>query len=108
MESLSPVLGRHERLKKKGTNNIIYSTKRTFSFSVLRRSVGTRKTEKNVVVKKECTIFNIIKFTTIITLYEANREKEVHGDVSLKIEKESMNVGFVAERKGPDKVCKII
>ena len=95
-------------MKKKGTDNIIDSTKRTFSFAVLRRSVGTRKTEKNAVVKKEGMIFNIIKFTTIITLYEANREKEVHGDVSLKIEKENVNVRFVAERKDPRKVCKII
>ena len=79
-----------------------------FSFAVLRRSVGTRKTEKNAVVKKEGMIFNIIKFTTIITLYEANREKEVHVDVSLKIEKGKVNIGFVTERKGPDRVCKII
>ena len=70
--------------------------------------VGTRKTKKNAVVKKEGTIFNIIKFTIIITLYETNREEEVHRDVSLKIEKENVNIGFVAERKGPDKVCKII
>lgn len=108
VESLCPVLGWHGGLKKKGTNNIIDSTKRTFSFAILRRGVGTRKTEKNAMVKKEGVIFNIIKFTTIITLYEANREKEVHRNISLKIEKEGVNVGFVAERKGPDKVCEII
>ena len=108
VESLSPVLGWHGRLKKKGTDNIIDSTKRTFSFAILRRSVGTRKTEKNAMVKKEGAIFNIIEFTTIITLDEANREKEVYRDVSLKIEKEGVNVGFVAERKSSDNVCKII
>ena len=60
------------------------------------------------MVKKEGAIFNIIEFTTIITLDEANREKEVYRDVSLKIEKEGVNVGFVAERKSSDNVCKII
>lgn len=87
VESFCPVLGWHGGFKKKGTNNIIYSTKRTFSFAVLRRGIGTRKTKKNAMLKEEGAVFSIIKFTTVITLYEANREKEVDKNISLKIEK---------------------
>ena len=44
----------------------------------------------------------------VITLNKANREKEVNRNISLKIEKEGVDIGFVVKRKGLGKVCKIV
>jgi hypothetical protein len=49
-------------MKKKSTNDIIDSAKRVLSFAVLRRSIRTRETEENAMLKKEGVIFNIVEF----------------------------------------------
>ena len=59
-------------------------------------------------MKKEIAVFKIVKFTAIITLNESYREEKVDRNIALKIWKKRVNIGFVAERKGPYEVSKII
>ena len=83
-------------MNKKGVDNVIESAKRSFSLSVLRRSVRTRETKKDTVLEKEIAIFEVVKLTAIVTLYKSNGEKKMNGDISLKVEKNSVDVGFIA------------
>ena len=55
-------------MNKQGAKNIIDGTKRAFCFAILRRCIGTRKTKKYAVRKKESAIVSFIKFTSIVTL----------------------------------------
>ena len=95
-------------MNEKGADNVIESTERPFSLSVLRRSVRTRETKKDTVLEKEIVIFEVVKLTAIVTLYKSNGEKKMDGDISLKIEKNSVDVGLIAERKGPNKMCIVV
>jgi hypothetical protein len=52
--------------------------------------------------KKEITIFSVIEFTSIITLYEADGKAKMSINVSLKIVKDSVDVRLVTKRKSPD------
>jgi hypothetical protein len=49
-------------MKKKSINDIIDSVKRVLSFAILQRSIRTRETEENAMLKKEGAIFNIVEF----------------------------------------------
>jgi hypothetical protein len=47
------------------------------------------------VLKKEVTILKVVKFFAIITLNKFNGKKEVGGYISLDVNKNGVNVGFV-------------
>jgi hypothetical protein len=60
------------------------------------------------VLKEEISISKVMKLTTIITLNEGYRQKQVDGNIALKVKKNIMNIGFVTKGKRPDKVSIII
>jgi hypothetical protein len=60
------------------------------------------------MLKEKGAIGKIVKFSTVITLYESYRKKKVSVNITLKVNKNCVHIRFVSEREGPCKVCKII
>jgi hypothetical protein len=60
------------------------------------------------MLEEKGAIGKIVKFSTVITLYESDRKKEVSVNITLKVNKNCVHIRFVSERKGPCKMCKII
>ena len=59
-------------MNKESADNVVKCAESSFGFSVLRRSVGTRKTKKNTVLKEEIALFEVVKLTSIVTLDKSN------------------------------------
>ena len=57
---------------------------------------GTGETQENSILKKDISIFKVVKFTTIIALNKSYRKEKVDRDITLKVKKYIVNVGFVA------------
>ena len=95
-------------MNKQSANDVIKSTKRTLGFAVLRGGIRTGETQENSILWKEILISKVVKFTTIITLYESYREEKVDRDIVLKGKEYIMNVGFVSSKKSPNIMSKII
>ena len=57
---------------EKGADSVIKCTKNALGLAILRRCVGTGETKKNPMLKKEVSIFKIVKFSTVITLEKPN------------------------------------
>ena len=98
----------HGGVNEESADNIIERAERAFCFAILGRCVGTGKTQEDAVLEEEIAVLKVIKFFTVVTLDESNWEKEVGGYITLKIKKNCVDVGFVAERKSPSKVGEII
>jgi hypothetical protein len=60
------------------------------------------------MMEKEIAIFKIVEFSSIVILYKANGKDKMGTYISLEIQKNSMNIRFVAEGKSPDEVSVII
>ena len=83
-------------MNKKSASDVIKSAKRKLGLAVLRRGIGTGETQENSILKKEISIFKVVKFTTIIALNKSYRKEKVDRDITLKVKKYIVNVGFVA------------
>lgn len=60
------------------------------------------------MVKEEVMVTRVIKLMAVITLKKTNGEGEVSRHIMLKINKQTTNIRFCANRKGPYKVRVII
>ena len=49
---------------------------------------------------KEIAVFEIVKLTAIVTLDEPYGKKEVNKNIALEINKNIVNIRFVAQREG--------
>jgi hypothetical protein len=49
------------------------------------------------MLKKEGAIFNIVKFTAIVSLDKMNREEKVNRDIMLKVNESGMDIRFVID-----------
>ena len=83
-------------MNKKSASDVIKSAKRTLGLAVLRGGIRTGETQENSILKKEVSIFKVVKFTTIIALNNSYRKEKVDRDITLKVKKYIVNVGFVA------------
>ena len=59
-------------------------------------------------MEKEVPVLKVVKFFAIVTLNKFDWKKEVCGDIFLKVKESGVDIGFVAQRKGPYKMSKII
>ena len=59
-------------------------------------------------MEKKVPVLKVVRFFTIVTLYKFNWKKEVGSDISLKVNKNGVDIRFVAQGKSPNKVGEII
>lgn len=60
------------------------------------------------MLKKKITVASVVELAAIVTLQEANRKKEVRGHITLKINKQAVNIRFCSKGKGPYEMGVII
>ena len=108
MQSFCPKFWRHGRVNKKSTDNVIERAERAFCFAILRRGIWAGETKKYAVLEKEVPILKVVKLFAIVTLYKFDGEEEVGSDVFLKVKENGVNIRFVAQGKGPNKVGEIV
>jgi hypothetical protein len=77
VEGFSPEFWRHRRLNKESASDVIKSAKRTLGLAVLRGGIRTGETQENSILKKEISIFIVVKFMTIIALNKSYRKEKV-------------------------------
>ena len=100
-ECLDPVGGRHGGLKQQGANDIIYGANNTFSFTVLRRGVGTRHSKMNAPSDEESASAGVIKLFAIVALNGLDASAKLGGGVGEEVGDRAESVRFKAKRKSP-------
>ena len=74
----------------------------------MRRSIWAGETKKYAVLEKKVPIWKVIKLFAIVTLNKFYGKEKVGSDISLEVKKNGVDIRFVAQGKGPNKVGKII
>jgi hypothetical protein len=69
-------------LKKLGTHHIIDGVKDALSFTILRRSIGTRHPQNYPFGREECARGSVIKLTAIVALDNFDGAAKLCGDIS--------------------------
>jgi hypothetical protein len=82
VELFYPVVSQNRSLKKQGTQYIIDGENDALGFTVLRRSVWTRHSQKHPIGGEECTRGGVIKLMTIVTLDGFDGAAKLCGDIS--------------------------
>jgi hypothetical protein len=89
-------------------NNIVQCTKHPLSFAVLGGCVGARSAEKDAATSQEGSSGIVEELRAIICLKTAHRIAELCVSVSYELDNMLVNFRFMAQRKSPTVVCKII
>jgi hypothetical protein len=95
-------------MNEKRTNNIVQCAKHPLSFAVLGGCVGTRSAEKDAVASQKGGCGMVKKLRPIIGLKTAHRIAELCVSVRNKLSNMLMNFRFMAQRKYPAVMGKII
>jgi hypothetical protein len=107
-ESFGPVRGRHGGMNQERPNHIVQGAKQPLSFAVLGGCVGARGAKKNAAASQEGSSSIVDELRAIISLKTAQRIAELCVSVSSKLDNMLMNIRFMAQRKRPTIMCKII
>jgi len=106
-ERCSPVARGNASLEQKGANNVIDSANNPFSFTILRRSIGTGHAQANTIGQEDARA-GVVKLPAIVTLYTLYSNTKLCAHISKKVRQGGKSVKLEAQRKGPKIVGEII
>jgi hypothetical protein len=95
-------------MNEERTNNIVQCAEHSLSFTVLGGCVGTRSPEKDAVAGQKGGCGMVKKLRPIIGLKTAHRTIELCVSVRNKLNNMLMNFRFMAQRKYPTVMGKVI
>jgi hypothetical protein len=107
-QGLNPIGRRHGGMNQERANNIVECAKHPLSFAVLGGCVGARSTKKDATASQEGGGGSVDELGAIICLKTAQRITELCVSVSNKLNNMLMNFRFMAQRKRPTVMGKII
>lgn len=81
-------------MNEKSTHNIVNAANYPLSLVVLLRDIWTRKTKKNALREKECSVGGIDKLFPIVSLYGLDRAVELCVNICNKMTKGRKNIRF--------------
>jgi hypothetical protein len=90
------------------TNNIVQCTKHPLSFAVLGGCVGARSAEKDATSSQEGSSGIVEELRVFICLKTAHKIVELCVSVSYELDNMLVNFRFMAQRKSPTVMCKVI
>jgi hypothetical protein len=89
-------------------NSIVQCAKHALSFAVLGGRVGARSAEKDVAASQEDSSGIVEEFRAVICLKTAHRIIELCVSVGYELDNVFVNIRFMAQRKNPTVMGKII
>jgi hypothetical protein len=89
-------------------NSIVQCAKHALSFAVLGGRVGARSVEKDAATIQEGRSGIVEELRAIICLKTTHRVAELCVSISYELDNVFVNVRFMAQRKNPTVMCKII
>ena len=95
-------------MNQKSANNIVQSANHPLSFAILGGCVGARGAKKDAAASQEGSSGIVKELRAIICLKTAHNIAELCVSVSNKLNNMLMNFRFMAQRKRPTIMCKII
>ena len=95
-------------MNQKRPNSIVQCAKHPLSFAILGGCVGARGAKKDAAASQEGSSGIVKEFRAVICLKTAHNIAELCVSVSNKLNNMLMNFRFMAQRKRPTIMCKII
>ena len=72
-------------MKKQGAHDVVGGPNDVFSLAILLGCMGARKVKMNALCKEESASGIVVKFATIVTLYELYTAIEMSKHIAMKI-----------------------
>ena len=83
-------------MDKQAANTVIERSNDLLSFTILRRSIWTRKSDSNAMLSEISSESMIVKFLTIVSLERNQRELELGTDIGMEGQQASIHIRFAS------------